>query len=533
MKRKTTSFAVIPLLAALAAAAWSCADSHPEAQLTPTPGEEQNPPTTPSEPVNGCGLWNDFAAGRSELLPDFSYAGYAWGEKPLPEADYPVFNICDYGAVADDGKSDRRAFEAAVKAAIDGSRNGAVVYVPAGRFELHDASDPNTPIIIDSDNIVLRGAGRDRSVLAMSAPGEALDGSLWNTPELLSFRYVRSRDDEQTRLTEITAPASCGSRDIEVASASGLSVGQRVLVRLAGDRRPEAVAAELAPHPVDPEFSDLAAEGVKVAEYHTVMRVNGTRVTLYEPLGHEIDPRGGWTLHAVFDRSGCGVEDLRFEGAFIEPFSHHKDALHDSGWRILTFLRQAHGWVRRCSFANVSEALSVMLSCNITVDDCSIEGNAGHSAIRSQASTNILIRDVADRSGQYHSVGVSKTASHTVLLRCGIGASSSFESHCSQPRNTLLDQCRGGLNPDHAGGDAALGPNHLRGLVLWNYTQESGTAGEFPLWKRNNRFVMPVIAGFVGSATFNPSETSALESLGTPVEPRSLYEAQLKLRLGR
>ena len=44
---------------------------------------------------------------------------------------------------------------------------------------------------------------------------------------------------------------------------------------------------------------------------------------------------------------------------------------------------------------------------------------------------------------------------------------------------------------------------------------------------------MPVIAGFKGPATFSPSETSVIESYGTPVEPQSLYEAQLKLRLGK
>lgn len=519
----------IPLVAAVCGIVWGCDDSDPAAQA-PSPAEPEPTPEVPAEPVAGCRLWEDFAAGRSELLPDFSYAGYAWGEHPLPDVDYPVFDICDYGAVPDDGLSDRAAFESAVQAATASGR-GAVVYVPAGRYELHDSDAPNAPIIIDGDNIVLRGAGRDRSILSMSAPGKAVDATLWNTPELLSFRYVRSRSDEQLRLCDITGTSAAGSHEIEVSSGAALSPGQRVLVKLAGDTRPEAITAELAPHPAESEFAELLGNGIQVAEYHTVKRVSGRRVTLYEPLGHEIDPAGGWTLHAVLDRNGCGVEDLRFEGAFTDSFEHHKDALHDSGWRMLTFMRQAHGWIRRCSFANVSEALSVMLSCNVTVDDCIIEGNAGHSAIRSQASTNILIARVEDRSGQYHSVGVSKTASHTVLLRCTIGEGTGFESHCSQPRNTLLDQCRGGLNPDHAGGDAALGPNHLRGLVLWNYTQTSGTAGAFDLWRRNNRFVMPVIAGFTGTATFDPNQASAIESYGTHVEPLSLYEAQLKLRL--
>ncbi len=521
-----------PIFLALAGVACSCSDDPSDAQLPPVT-EEKPQPDIPAEPPTGCRLWVDFAEGRSALLPDFSYAGYAWGERPLPDVDHQIFNVCDYGAIPDDRLSDRAAFESAIQAATADNRHGAVIYVPAGRYELHGNSDPNTPIIIDGDNIVLRGAGANATVLSMSCPGQVLDGTLWNTPELLSFRYVRSRSDEQLRLTEITAESQAGSHEIEVASASALSVGQRVLVKLAGDKRPGTIAAELAPHAVDGEFSELITEGVTVAEYHTVKRINGRRITLYEPLGHDIDPLGNWTLHAVLDRNGCGVEDICFEGAFTDEFVHHKDAVHDSGWRMLTFLRQAHGWVRRCRFVNVSEAVSIMQSCNITVDDCTIEGNAGHSAIRSQASTNVLISNVEDRSGQYHSVGVSKTASHTVLLRCTIGASSSFEAHCSQPRNTLLDLCQGGLNQNHAGGDAALGPNHLRGLVLWNYTQTGGQSGEFSLWSRNNRFVMPVIAGFKGPATFSPSETSVIESYGTPVEPQSLYEAQLKLRLGK
>lgn len=511
--------------------AFSCgkdADTAPD-----TPGGGDTPaPEVPAEPIAGCSLWMDFASGESDMIPDFSYAGYAWGERPLPDVDYRVFDILDFGARPDDGVSDREAFEAAVKAAEDYGR-GAVIYVPEGVYELHDSAAPNSPIIIDGDNIVLRGAGRDKSVLSMSAPGSVQDASLWNTPEMLSFRFVRSRSDQQLKIADITGEAKSGSHDVEVSSPSGIAAGQRVLVKLAGDRRIQSVAAEVAPHDVDPEFSDLLSAGVQVAEYHTVKRISGNKVTLYEPLGHDIDPEGGWTLHAVLDRSGCGVEDICFRGAFRDKFSHHKDAVHDSGWRMLTFMRQAHGWIRRCSFVDVSEALSVMICANITVDDCIIDGNAGHSAIRSQASTNVLISNVEDRAGQYHSIGVSKTASHTVLLRCGIGDSTGFESHCSQPRNTLLDGCRGGWNPDHAGGDAALGPNHLKGLVVWNYTQTAGTAGEFPLWRRNNRFVMPVIAGFVGTATFNASETSALESMGTYVEPQSLYEAQLKLRTGK
>ena len=206
--------------------------------------------------------------------------------------------------------------------------------------------------------------------------------------------------------------------------------------------------------------------------------------------------------------------------------------MHDSGYRMLTFHRQVNGWIRRCRFTDISEGASVMLSANISVYNCTINGNQGHSALRAQASSHIFLGKINDRPAQYHSVGVSKTAIGNVLWRNTTAANSCFESHSSQPRATLIDACQGGFLPNHGGGDAALGPNHLADLVLWNYRETSPDGGEFDFWVRNNRFLMPVIAGFQGNTTFRPEQVTADESHGTAVEPESLYEAQLTLRLG-
>jgi len=47
------------------------------------------------------------------------------------------------------------------------------------------------------------------------------------------------------------------------------------------------------------------------------------------------------------------------------------------------------------------------------------------------------------------------------------------------------------------------------------------------------KIVPPIIVGFHGSGTtFNKEEVHLLESTGAPVEPESLFEAQLKLCLG-
>lgn len=533
MKQKSIYIAFLLLFGALFAA---CHDDKNPPAITPDPEPGENP-DEPLEPENGCALWNEFVAARKNgtesTLPDFSYAGYDFGERSVPDVAYPVYNVMDYGAIPDDGLSDREAFTAAIQAA-EAAGGKAIIYFPKGRYHLRPEEAPNAPIVIDADNIVLRGEGATEggTELFMEYPNLPLDATLWNTPELITFTCKNAKNDDQLLLTPVTGNAARGSHSIEVASSSGLHIGQRVLLKLAANNDPELVAEEVFPYPVNAEWTELPKTGVQVTEYHQILRVEGRTVTFKEPIMHKVDSRWEWTLHAHQHHVGCGVEDIAFVGNYNEPFVHHGSALADSGYRMLTFHRQVNGWIRRCRFSNVSEGASIMLSANISVYHCSITGNQGHSALRAQASSHIFLGKINDGPAQYHSVGVSKTSIGNVLWRNTTSANSCFESHSSQPRATLIDACQGGFLPDHAGGDAALGPNHLADLVLWNYRETSATGGEFDLWTRNNRFLMPIIAGFQGNTTFHPEQVTINESHGTAVEPESLYEAQLTLRLG-
>ncbi len=485
---------------------------------------------------NPCGLWKDYVSsqstGEESTLLDFSYAGYEFGELAVPDVDYPIFNVLDYGAIPNDGLSDRQAFVEAIEA-VEARGGKAVIYFPKGRYDLRPKEAENASIVIDADNVVLRGegAGEGGTELFMEYPNQALDETLWNTPELLTFSYARSKSDDALLLTEVVGNAARGSHQLQVSTTSGMHIGQRVLLKLAANNAPELVAEEVAPYEVHPEWTELPNVGVQVTEYHQVVRIEGNLITFKEPIMHKVDARWGWTIHRHQHRVGCGVEDIAFVGNFEEDFEHHKNALHDSGYRMLTFHRQVNGWIRRCRFTNVSEAASIMLSANVSVYDCLLSGRQGHSAIRAQASSRIFMGKIKDEPAQYHSVGVSKTAIGNVLWRNHTAANSCFEAHSSQPRATLIDACVGGFLPNHAGGDAALGPNHLGDLVLWNYTATGGS-GEFNLWERNNRFLMPIIAGFRGNVTFRPEQVTADEKHGSVVEPFSLYEAQLINRLG-
>ena len=126
-----------------------------------------------------------------------------------------------------------------------------------------------------------------------------------------------------------------------------------------------------------------------------------------------------------------------------------------------------------------------------------------------------------------------------------LGDDACFESHATQPRATLIDNCTGGFVQSKQGGDANQVPNHLNNLTIWNMcatktaVNGGGTLpgnGEFDWWRMGWKYwkiLPPVVVGFHGaSVKFVKEQVKLDESNGIPVEPQSLYEAQLKHRLG-
>jgi hypothetical protein len=167
--------------------------------------------------------------------------------------------------------------------------------------------------------------------------------------------------------------------------------------------------------------------------------------------------------------------------------------------------------------------------------NCTITGNAGHEAITSNHSTNVLLANLRDEASQWHSFGTSHGAVNTVLWYCTYPSTTCFESHASQPRNTLLDNVTGGFMSGRQGGAVVNLPNHLGGLVLWNYTQTNAAIKNYDFWPEKDvwiKLLPPVIAGFKGNGTtFRKDNLKYLEGLDQFVSPQSLYEAQLELRL--
>jgi hypothetical protein len=471
-----------------------------------------------------------------------------------------------------------------------------VIYFPAGDYILHNDDDNtrdeskqkdavdsknnnvSSGIEIYGGNFVIKGDGPDKTRLIMETPNLPTSiGNLSSSPILLAIKHTNGPNNagNSPKLASVTENAKRGDFTVKVSGTTGISSGQWVQLRLrSGDR--ELVKKEIGPIALNENWAIAKAPisinqssddlyGVKITEFHQVKSASNGKITFYEPIMHDIDIKyndtEGWEIRTYKYLENVGVEDLSFVGNALDGYAHHGEGhaeqakvgwQYDGAYKPLLLQRVVNSWVRNVHFESVSEALTFAESANSSAYDIRISGKRGHSAVRSQGSSRVFIGKVRDESagndvygkscqGQFHGCGVSKPSVGTVLWNVTWGNDACFESHATQPRATLIDNCSGGLVYYRAGGDENEVPNHLGDLTLWNLnvTGTDSHASNFAWWSDSDtwwKIFPPIVVGTHGmNVKFSGKEQQQVtyeESTGMKVSPESLYEAQLRERLG-
>lgn len=522
--------------------------------------------------------WQKFVNNADDnVLLDFSYAGYHHGtELPVDERDvnvlakklgYKVYNVCDYGAVPNDGKSDRKALEDIINKIGRGKPNAkAIIYFPEGEYILHSKDDNTTnaetgkessnTLNLVMGHVIIKGAGRDKTFLTMEDPMLPTDPKvMYSSPKMISIRHNGGKDNLQ--LAKVTGSAKKGDMSIEVDDASQLKVGDWVkLILLNNDKK--VIEEELKPYKVQNSMTTLINKGVHVVDRHQIKAIDGKRVIFEEPIMHAVNPAYGWDIKTYAHYEEVGVEDLTFKGKAKNNFHHHAGWQDDGAYKPLDFMRQVNSWVRRVDYVSISECMTFSECANCLFLDSEISGNRGHSSVRMQYSARGFIGKVWDHSngylnddknfteykenlGQYHACGISKQSIGNVIWQCHWGDDSCFESHATQPRASLFDQCCGGFMQFRMGGDKKELPNHMDDLTMWNFNCLATNPNDpvpFNWWIYNEstgwyKTLPPTFVGFHGkNVNFKEDEMKLNENQGKEVLPGSLYEAQLSRRLG-
>lgn len=477
-------------------------------------------------------LWQDFVearrTGHTPVLPDFSYAGYHFSEKRIPDVSKRKhFRVTDYGAVPNDAGSD----EAGIQAAIDAAQKagGGVVFFPAGKYLLAADTNNRKQIRITHNNIVLKGSG--------SGVGgtEIHQANMWVNKRSIIFQAPENKTE---KLATLAGEAPRESFWIEVADASSLKEGQDVVLR---HKSEQYTRWYFAPLELKPVWTRLFGEkgGMNIAEIHTIEKIEGKKVKFKNPLHIDVKQVQAtpFELYSYTSMQECGVEDILFTSnwkTYPEEFVHHKNAIHDNAYMAVAMEYAKNSWVRNCVFDSWNDGLNFRAGYAVTVENVVFKGKKGHTSVHARTGYGVLIRNCHFNGAQHHGPGTGYGAAGTVITQCSLGKDQNFDIHSGQPYATLFDDISGGIF-SNLGGPEPGHPHHGKHLVLWNFRHSASRDQHYNFWdmnrRRNYTIAAPILVGFQSDTKVTFENTGINEGQGERVYPVSLFEAQLNLRL--
>ncbi|MBI5369196.1 MAG: hypothetical protein HZA54_19320 [Planctomycetes bacterium] len=483
------------------------------------------------------------AAGR--FLPDFSFAGYHSGERPIPDAPPgPTFDAVAGFHADPQGRTDATA---ALQAALDAAARarGGIVFLPEGTYRCDGL------LQVAHSGILLRGAG----------------------PEKTRLRFTRSQGmSDRAHLTflgrlvpgaprELAADAENGTFRLRLRDARGLRPGADLAV---GWTITDAFVAE---HGMTGVWRAFNGQWKPVFRRRVVavdLRQTPHEVTVDVPLRYPARVRDG---AAVREETGyleeVGVESLAVTTA-VEPAR----AWENVRTHAIRFEGVKDGWLRdlRSIAAPAPEAaggdhlqnggLVIVGSKRITVADVTLERaqNRGPSGcgylFEVSRSGEILLRDCTGRRGRHNFIqnwdfGTSGCVWLRIRSEAGrslasatdrIGLPGLSEFHHSLAMANLID----GATLDDgwfAGnrGSMSSGAGHSSTqCVFWNCRGK----GMLLSWQYGHGYVIGTRELTVTTALFGPfaARTEPADLMegagaGATLDPGSLYEDQLARRL--
>jgi len=500
-----------------------------------------------------------------KVIQDFSYAGYARGERPLPRIEEPVFHVDEFGADPS-GKTDSTdAIQAAIDAA--GKAKGGVVRFGPGTYALSPRGQQC--LLVHRDHTVLRGDPDG---------GTRLLNTSTDMHNLAVVRF-RSYSVETGPDIPLTADLTGPGRVLHVADASSLEVGDRIRVQW------DFTDAWIAQHNQSDYWSGESRP--RPATYHReVVAVDPerNRIAVDIPLRYELRTRDNARV-AVQTRMlrECGMEHLS-----IGNVQHPGDGFEESDHKIEgTAAYGAHNsWAVRmrnavdCWIVDVdsflpeantsgchilSNGILISDSSRITVRDCTFQrpqygGGGGNGyMIRLHDSDECLVERFTAEFSRHGLVLSHPGSAGNVFLDCvdrttrrATGADGSYETggqssdhHMHFSHSNLFDNCEAEESYYSASHRRRWGavPHALAAAhtVYWN---TEGNSDRFPFCVESKQGVYGYVIGTRGSSakvrtelTREDDQTTAPEDhvegigKGDTLVPRSLYRAQLQHRL--
>ncbi|HSD06809.1 hypothetical protein [Flavobacterium sp.] len=441
-------------------------------------------------------------------LPDFSYAGYHFGESNLPESQVKIINATDYGVKSDDALDDSKALLKSIKAANEVEGN-VTLQLPAGRIILSDI------LYIERSNFVLRGTGSGDNGTEIYCPRPMMylkdPESLSELREYLTTFDKRQREkennidlpfsqyawsggfiwtqvpnervksylDKYEPIPTILAKVSSGNTGehvITVSEIKGLKVGDVVELQLFNK---DGETGEI--------IKDLyKGANVKPGSHHwnfpklpivrqqvEIVKIAGSKITIKTPLTIAIKPSYQAQLVEWKHLNEVGIEHLRITFPDIPRVAHHVEP----GNNGIFLTRVFNSWVKDVTITNADSAILAEEIANVTIQDIVTNGDhLAHYTVTLGGVHNVLVKNLKVYNNAVHPLSFNTFATKNVYQNCEIFVSPVLDQHSGANHQNLFDNITVHLTPDNANSYALFGgggaeywkPSHGPYSTFWN-----------------------------------------------------------------
>jgi hypothetical protein len=371
--------------------------------------------------------------------PDFTKAGVTGGipdiKKKDVRAEYAIFDVTNlaYGALADDNQPDDQAVAKACADALANAAKGgkSILHFPAGTFHL------SSPLIINRSNVVIEGAGKERTVIKIQAGGKSGNA-------LISFTPKGGKDKEPSGWARhhLTAPEGLhrGSDNAEFGQSAvsiGYSVGDWVRILPVKAEEGSTMRMRFSKPANHIEYADPSGHfgRIFIAKINKISN-DGRKVFFDRTFPHDYYADEAPQMRKGAMLENCGVQDMTLETTSpevaIDP---------------LSLAQVAESWVKGVHFLKPANwPYTIDSVVRFEFRDCHFDGTWAPIGSGSRAYLPIGTMDVlmsGCRANDMRHMPVFQHSMRCVVRACRFDGRTvqSPQLHGRFPTENLVEQC--------------------------------------------------------------------------------------------
>jgi len=510
------------------------------------------------------------------FLPDFSYAGYHFGNASLPEIKEKVILATDFGVKANDNLDDSKALLKAFKAANEVSEN-VILQLPAGKLILSDI------LYIERSNFVLRGAGSGKEGTEIFCPRPMMylkeqeslaelreyltstgkrqvekennidlpfsqyawsGGFIWTqVPNQRVKSYMEKYDTPPIILAKVIQ-GKRGEKEFLVSEVNGLKVGDVVELDLFNKEGEKAEIIEALYRNSKTKIGNSHWKQPNLAlvrQQVEIVSISRNKITIKTPLLLDVKPNYQALLIEWKHLSEVGIEHLRISFPDAARVAHHVE----QGYNGIFLTRIFNSWVKDVTIYNAESGILTEEIANVTIQDIVTEGkNIAHYTVAMGGVHNVLVENLKVYNKAVHPLSFNTFSTKNVYENCEIFTDPDLDQHAGANHQNLFDNIKVHFeaNADNkyplfeGGGAGYWKPSHGAYSTFWNINVEVTGGDSIAPIELNGMDEGPFarIIGINGNRNFTVKygPDAYIEFINEPMlKIPSLYNYQLKKRL--